>query len=119
MIEYKKLMEMIENPKKLKDFENNSFDELFIIPQNRLHDSGYCIMHIYGHKKDDNDSLYYLSSFSDVIHFENVCDHSWFCSIDIPYFGILRIFPRRNYKLIVPFTNCSDFTIYFRGEKND
>lgn len=116
MIEYKKLMEMVENSKQLKGDENNVFDELFIIPQNRLHDSGYCMMQIYGRKEDDKESLYYLTSFSDVIHFENVNEHSWFCSIDIPYFGIFRIFPRRNYKLIIPFTNISDFTIYFKDD---
>ena len=33
------------------------------------------------------------------------------------YFGITRIFPRRHYRFLIPFTNLSDFTVEFVGDR--
>lgn len=110
------IIEMISNAEKIKDDENHIFDELYVIQNIEKHESGYHFIEVYGKRKDE-DKMYILTKCSDVIHFERVCEHAWFCSMDIPYFGIMRFFPRRHYRFLIPFTNISDFTIEFVGDK--
>lgn len=110
------IIEMISNAEKIEDSENNIFDELYLIQNIEKHDSGYHFMEIYGKRKDE-DKMYILTKCSDVIHFERCSERSWFCSMDIPYFGITRFFARRHYRFLIPFTNISDFTIEFVGDK--
>lgn len=110
-----RIIEMISNAEYLKEDENNIFDELYVIQNIEKHDSGYHFLEVYGKKKNE-EKLYILTKCSDVIHFEDVIEKSWFCSIDIPYFGIIRIFPRRNYQFLIPFTSISDFAINFIKE---
>ena len=110
------IIEMISKAEKIKDNENNIFDELYVIQNIEKHESGYHFIEIYG-KRDIEDKMYILTKCSDVIHFEKCNEQSWFCSMDIPYFGIMRFFPRRSYRFLIPFTNISDFTIEFVGNK--
>lgn len=110
------IIEMISNAEKIKDDENNIFDELYVIQNIEKHDSGYHFIEVYG-KRNNEDKMYILTKCSDVIHFEKCNEHSWFCSMDIPYFGIMRFFPRRNYKFLIPYTNISNFTVEFVGDK--
>ena len=109
-----RLLKSIENAEKISD-DLLIFDELYIIPQIELHDSEYHKFRIYG-KRRKEDQLYILATFSDVIHFEKIHENSWFYSIDMPYFGILRLFTRNNYRFYIPFTHISDFTIQFIKE---
>lgn len=111
------ILKLIENAVEIKDEDSLIFDELYIIPQIELHDSGYHTMTIYGKRIDEN-KFYKLTTFSDVIHFEKMNEISWFCSMDIPYFGIIRLFPRGNYKFLIPFTYISDFTVNFCIKEN-
>lgn len=106
------IFNMISNAEYLKENDNNIFEELYVIQNIEKHDSGYHFLEIYGKRKNE-EKLYILTKCSDVIHFENIIEKSWFCSIDVPYFGIIRIFPRRNYQFLIPFTSISDFTINF------
>lgn len=110
------IIEMLSNAEKIEDSENHIFDELYLIQNIEKHDSGYHFMEIYGKRKDE-DKMYILTKCSDVIHFERCNEHAWFCSMDIPYFGITRIFPRRHYRFLIPFTNLSDFTVEFVGDR--
>lgn len=112
MKKYEDFIEKIAESKPFNENDKILFDELYILPRFELHDSGYHLLKIYGYNKNE-DCFYYLTLRSDVIHFEHICEKSWFCSIDIPYFGVFRIFTRRNYKFLIPFTNISDFTIEF------
>ena len=110
------IIEMISNAERLKDDENSIFDELYVIQNIEKHDSGFHFIEIYG-KRNNEDKMYILTKSSDVIHFEKCNEYSWFCSMDIPYFGIMRFFPRRHYRFLIPFTNISDFTVEFVGDK--
>lgn len=109
------LLKSIENAEKISDDDLLIFDELFIIPQIELHDSGFHKFKIYGKRKKE-EQIYILATYPDVIHFGKIHEYSWFSSIDMPYFGILRLFPRKNYRFYIPFTNISDFTIEFKEE---
>ena len=112
-----KFFDMLEEAEYFKeDGSNNIFDELYIIQNIEKHDSGYHLITILG-KKNNEEKLYILSKRSDVIDFERVAEHSWFISMDIPYYGIIRLFPRRNYRFLIPFTNTSSFTIEFAKEE--
>ena len=111
----KNFFRMLEEAEYLKDDSNNIFDELYVIQNIEKHDSGYHFITILG-KRDKEEKLYILSKCSDVIHFEKVSEYSWFMSMDIPYYGIIRLFPRRNYKFLIPFTSISDFTVEFVGD---
>lgn len=111
------IIKMISNAERLKHSENHIFDELYVIQNIEKHDSGYHFIQIYG-KRNDEDKMYILTTCSDVIHFERCEEQSWFCSMDIPYFGIMRLFPRRNYRFLIPFTYISDFTVEFVGDNN-
>ena len=43
------------------------------------------------------------------------CHGSGFHFIEI--YGIMRFFPRRHYRFLIPFTNISDFIVEFVGDR--
>ena len=78
------------------------FEGIYIIPERKLHDSGYRLMNIIAHTEYDyqtEDFRYYLISIcSDVIDLENLISDTSI-SLDISKSGVIHIWTRGNKKL--------------------
>ena len=76
---------------------------LFIISDNKLHDSGFRLIHVIAHshfdpKKEDFKEYYYLGSSYDVIHFGSYYEQAYKMgmNLDIDKHGIIHIFTHGN-----------------------
>ena len=71
---------------------------IFIIQQRKLHDSGFRMMYIIGHKKDF-EKYYLIATYSDVVIFENLYNKNKAIQdihLDINKNGIIHIWSNRN-----------------------
>ena len=81
---------------RLKGIEN--LVGIFIIQQRKLHDSGYRMMYVIGHKKDFK-KYYLIATYSDVVIFENLYKEDKTIKdihLDISANGIIHIWSNRN-----------------------
>ena len=85
-------------------------DYIYIIPTRRKHDSGYMCMEIIG--ANENGYKKKLATYSDVIDLQKVLvsnNRFYNLSIDIPEYGVIRLFNHTN-KFKVGFYGISSFT---------
>ena len=83
-----------------------AFNCIYIIPQRKLHDSGYRMMYVIGERELN---YFLLDDFSDVINIGDICSEKSFKDInmDITKNGIIRLWSRRFYlKCTTAVSNC-------------
>ena len=96
------------------DEELPLFDEIYILPTNRKHDSGYKIMYIVGHYVKE-DKYYLLDTYCDVVNFGDLVKELKELNIDILDNGIIRCWS--NYQLIKSVFRVSNCTFDFIDKK--
>ena len=85
-------------------------DYIYIIPTRRKHDSGYMCMEIIG--ANENGYKKKLATYSDVIDLSEIIStkpHLYSLSMDIPEYGVIRLFTRVG-KFKVGYFGISSFT---------
>ena len=91
------------------------FDDIYILPTTRKHDSGYKIMYIIGLSRE-KDEYYLLDTYCDVVDFGDLLKSLKELHIDILDNGIIHCWS--NYQLIKSNFRLSNCTFDFVDRKN-
>lgn len=82
--------ELLEKCKNVKLFDEVPLlDDIYILPTNRKHDSGYKIMNIVGLSRE-KDEYYLLDTYCDVVNFGDLTKYLKEINIDIYENGIIH-----------------------------
>lgn len=95
--------------------ETPLFDDIYILPTTKKHDSGYKIMYIVGHEVKE-DKYYLLDTYCDVVNFGDLLKSLRELNIDILDNGIIHCWS--NYQLIQSNFRISNCTFDFVDRKN-
>jgi hypothetical protein len=111
----KKQQEMIEKAERvnLEVLREIEFDTVYILPQNKKHESGYKMMYVIGCK--DN-TEYLIATYSDVIDFNYFNPKAGDLHMDIEDNGIMR-FWSNNYKIKVIYNSSCCMLEFIKKEK--
>lgn len=83
------------------------FDDIYILPTIRKHDSGYKIMYIVGLDRKEN-QYYLLDTYCDVVNFGDLTKHIQEINIDILDNGIIHCWSNREkIKSIFRISSCT------------
>ena len=89
------------------------FDDIYILPTNRKHDSGYKIMYIVGLNREEN-QYYLLDTYCDVVNFGDFVKNLKELNVDILENGIIHCWS--NYQKIKSNFRVSSCTFDFEGK---
>jgi len=90
--------------------ETPLFDDIYILPTNKKHDSGYKIMYIVGHERT-YDKYYLLDTYCDVVNFGDLIKNLKELNVDILQNGIIHFWS--NYQQIQSNFRVSSCTFDF------
>lgn len=108
--------ELLKKCKHVKIDEKMPFlDDIYILPTNKKHDSGYKIMYIVGQNRKNNE-YYLLDTMSDVVNFGGLDKYIRNLNVDILDNGIIHFWS--NYqKMIVPVRVSNCFIEFYDYER--
>lgn len=107
MMNKKELFENVIDVKLMNLEKVPELDGVYIVPQRKLHDSGYKMMNVVGHT--ENFDYYLLGTCSDVVDFESFFTNVPIADLhmDINKNGIIHIWSKSNkFKCTHMFSNC-------------
>lgn len=100
--------ELIEKCKEVSHFEDTPlFDDIYVLPTTRKHDSGYKILYVIGQTRKD-DTYYLLDTYCDVVDFGEFNSMIKDLHIDVLNNGIIHYWSNyQQFKSIFRVSNCT------------
>lgn len=100
--------ELIEKCKEVSQFEDTPlFDDIYILPTTRKHDSGYKILYIIGQTRKDN-KYYLLGTYCDVVDFGEFNTPIKDLHVDVLNNGIIHYWSNyQQFESIFRVSNCT------------